>query len=58
MSQSEWGKQIQMTVVGQNILSNIMLKMSKFRMDMSDFSWQHQKYARPEIYVVTLVSSL
>ena len=24
-------------------------------MEMPDFSWQHQKYARPEIYVVTLV---
>ena len=23
-------------------------------MEMSDFSWQQQKYARPEIYVVTL----
>ena len=29
--------------------------MSNFPMEMSDFSWQHQKYARPEIYVVTLV---
>ena len=24
-------------------------------MEMSDFTWQHQKYARPEIYVVTYV---
>ena len=24
-------------------------------MEMSDFSWQHQKYARTEIYVVTHV---
>ena len=24
-------------------------------MEMLDFSWQQQKYARPEIYVVTLV---
>ena len=26
-----------------------------FAMEISDFSWQHQKYARPEIYVVTYV---
>ena len=24
-------------------------------MEMSDFSWQHQKYARPETYVVAYV---
>ena len=24
-------------------------------MEMSDFTWQHQKGARPEIYVVTYV---
>ena len=24
-------------------------------MEMTDFTWQHQKYSRPEIYVVTLV---
>ena len=24
-------------------------------MEMSDFSWQYQKYARPEIYVATYV---
>ena len=23
-------------------------------MEMSDYNWQQQKYARPEIYVVTL----
>ena len=25
-------------------------------MEMLDVTWQHQKYARPEIYVVTLVN--
>ena len=24
-------------------------------MEMSDFTWQHQKYARPEIFAVTYV---
>ena len=24
-------------------------------MEMPDITWQHQKYARPEIYVATLV---
>ena len=28
-------------------------KMSNFAMKMSDFTWQHQKYARSEIYVPT-----
>ena len=26
-------------------------------MEMSDFNWQHQKYAMPEIYVVTYVDT-
>ena len=25
-------------------------KMSKFSMEFSDCTWQHQKYARPEFY--------
>ena len=25
-------------------------------MEMSDFTWQHQKYCRPEMYVVTYAS--
>ena len=29
--------------------------MSNVPMEMSDFTCQHQKYARPEFYVVTLV---
>ena len=29
--------------------------MSNFFTEISDFSWQHQKYARSEIYVVTYV---
>ena len=29
--------------------------MSNLLMEMSDFSWQHHKYARPEIFVVTLL---
>ena len=29
--------------------------MSKFAMEISDFSWKHKKYARPEIIVVKLV---
>ena len=29
--------------------------MSNFPMGMSDFSWQHQKYGGPEIYVVIYV---
>ena len=29
--------------------------MSSFAMEMSDFSWQHRKDARPEIYVVSYV---
>ena len=41
-------KQTQMMVIRQNILSTIILKMS-------DFTWQHLKYSRPEIYVGTLV---
>ena len=28
--------------------------MSNFFMEMSDFSWQHHKYASPQVYVVTL----
>ena len=31
-----------------------MLK-NNFPMEMRDFTWQHQKYARVEIYVVTYV---
>ena len=30
--------------------------MTNCPMEMSDFTWQHQKYARPEIYVVTYVA--
>ena len=33
-------------------------KMTNFPMEMSDCIWQHQKYARPEIYVVTLVYTI
>ena len=47
-----------MMVVRQNILSTIMLKNVKLSMKMSDFTSQHQKYGRPEIYVVTLVQVL
>ena len=38
----------------QNILSTVLLKNVKL-MEMSDFTWQHQKYARPGIYVATYV---
>ena len=44
-----------MTVERQNILSTIMLKMSNFPMEMSDFTWLHQKYIRLETYVVPII---
>ena len=33
----------------------VCLKMANFPMNVSDTIWQQQKYARPEIYVVTNV---
>ena len=36
----------------------LCLNMSNISMEMSDFTWQHQKYASPVIYVVTLVRAI
>ena len=47
----------QMMVVHQNMLSSIMLKNDK-PMEMSDFSWQHQKYDRPEIFVASYATDI
>ena len=46
-------KQIQIMVVHQNILNRYAKRISNFAMEMSDVTWQHQKYASPEMNVVT-----
>ena len=33
----------------------LRLKIANFPMQLSDWLWQHQKYARPETYLATLV---
>ena len=37
---------------------NYAKKLSDFPIEISVFSWQHQKYAKPEIYVVTLAKTI
>ena len=44
-----------MTIVSQNFLSTIMLKNVELSYERTEFTWQHQKYARPELYVIILV---
>ena len=39
----------------QNVLSTIMLKNVKLSNENADCNGQHQKYARPETYLGTLV---
>ena len=55
LSHSEWKKQTHITVVRQNILSIVMLKNVKLSNGNVRFHPANQKYARPEIYVVTYV---
>ena len=54
LSQSKWKKKHKWWSYIKTFLAASCTKMSNFPMEMSDCSWQQQKYARPEIYVATI----